>query len=84
MKTSCCVTRVFSPEDQALLAESPVPLAKDLVKYVNQTQTKGELAALRRSVKHCQPLGSEGWQQTADHMGLEHTFRPRGRPRKTE
>ena len=74
-----------TPEEKSLLADSPVPLGKDWDKYVNQPQTKGELEAIRRSVKRGQPFGSEAWQQqVADRMGLEHTFRPRGRPRKSE
>ena len=74
-----------TPEERALLADSPVPLGKDWVKYVNQRQTQGELEAIRRSVKRGQPFGSEAWQQqVADRMGLEHTFRPRGRPRKNK
>ena len=73
------------PKNEHCRADSPVPLGKDWVKYVNQRQTKGELEAIRRSVKRGQPFGSEAWQQqVADRMGLEHTFRPRGRPRKSE
>jgi putative transposase len=74
-----------TPEEQALLADSPVPLGKDWLKYVNQSQTKRELEAIRRSVKRGQPFGSEAWQQqVAERMGLEHTFRPSGRRRRSE
>jgi putative transposase len=74
-------TRAFS----CTVADSPVPLGKDWVEYVNQPQTKGELEAIRRCVKRGQPFGSEAWQQqAAKRMGLEHTFRRRGRPGKSE
>jgi putative transposase len=74
-----------TPEERALLADSPVPLGRDWVKYGYQPQTKGEVEAIRRSVKRGQPSGSGTWQQmVAERMGLEHNFRPRGRPRKSE
>ena len=72
-------------EEQRILADSPVSLGTEWTKYVNRPQTQGELEALRRSVQRGQPFGSEAWQkQVAERMGLEHTVRPRGRPRKSE
>jgi putative transposase len=36
-------------------------------------------------VQRGRPFGSEKWQKaTAKRLGLESTFRPRGRPRKEE
>ena len=70
-------------EEQALLAESPVKLGRNWLAHVNQPQTMTELLAIRQSVLRGQPYGNEPWQQkTARKMGLEFTFRPRGRPRK--
>ena len=38
---------------------------------------------IRQSVKRGRPYGEPGWQaRTAAALGLEHTFRDRGRPRK--
>jgi putative transposase len=67
----------------ALLTDWPVPRPANWVALVNEVQTAGELAALRRSVQRGQPLGPLAWtEQTAAHLGLESTLRPRGRPRK--
>jgi hypothetical protein len=42
-----------------------------------------EQEAIRQSVKRGRPYGDPGWQaRTAAALGLEHTFRNRGRPRK--
>ena len=42
-----------------------------------------EQEAIRQSVKRGRPYGDPGWQaRTAAGLGLEHTFRNRGRPRK--
>jgi putative transposase len=39
--------------------------------------------AVRRSIRRGQPYGTEPWQKrTASRLGLESTFRPRGRPLK--
>jgi putative transposase len=38
---------------------------------------------VRRSVQRGQPYGDESWaRRVAVRLGLESTFRPRGRPRK--
>ncbi len=70
-------------DQQALLTESPVPRGRLWLKHVNQAQTDAELADIRRSVNRGQPFGTEAWRtKIARKLGLEHTFRPRGRPRK--
>jgi len=69
-------------EERALLAESPVPLAADWTARVNAPQTELELASLRRSVARNQPYGCESWRtKVIQQLGLEHTVRPRGRPK---
>jgi putative transposase len=71
-----------TPEEQALLSDPPVPLGRAWLDHVNKAQTKAELEAIRRSVLKGQPFGGEAWQKkVTGQMGLEHTFRPRGRPR---
>jgi hypothetical protein len=53
------------------------------VERVNRPQRAAELHAMELSLKRGQPLGETDWQQRmARKLGLEHTFRPRGRPRK--
>jgi putative transposase len=70
-------------EPGPLLSPWPVPIPDDWPALVHAPQTAAELAALRRSVLRGSPFGSAGWQrQTASRLGLSHTLRPRGRPKK--
>ncbi|HEX4414876.1 MAG TPA: hypothetical protein VH107_20195, partial [Lacipirellulaceae bacterium] len=72
-----------SLNEQALLAEPPVALGRTWCDHVNQPQTEAELAAIRRAVQRGQPFGGEAWREkVTKQLGLEHSFRPRGRPRK--
>lgn len=67
-----------------LLAAWPVAVPRAWRRLVNEPQTAAEEAALRRCVGRGQPFGSVSWQEeTAARLGLETTFRPRGRPTKT-
>jgi putative transposase len=73
-----------TPEERAILTHGPVPLGAQWLKHVNQPQSDAELEAIRRCVVRGQPYGDAAWQQkTAKRLGLEFTFRSRGRPRKT-
>jgi len=66
-----------------LLSPWPLPVPSDWIEHVNSPQTEAELEALRRSVQRGCPFGSSAWQvQMASRLGLSHTLRPRGRPRK--
>jgi putative transposase len=70
-------------EEKALLADSPVPLGRQWLEHVNRPQSEAELEAVRRSVQRGQPFGGQAWKlKVARQLGLEHTFRPRGRPNK--
>jgi putative transposase len=74
-----------TPEDCALLTEPPVPLGRQWCDYVNEAQTEAELEAIRRCVARGQPYGGDTWRaKVTRQLGLEHSFRPRGRPRKTD
>lgn len=67
----------------SFLSGWPLPLPSHWVQYVQEPQTAAELEALRRSVQHGTPFGSEGWQnRMAARLGLEHTLRSPGRPKK--
>ena len=69
--------------DRPQLHPGPVPRGRNWLRWVNQPQTEAELKAMRESVNRDRPFGSESWQKrTAKRLGLEHTLRPRGRPRK--
>jgi putative transposase len=71
------------PERRALLTESPVPFGDQWVEYVNQPQTESELLALSQCVTRGRPFGNEAWcKRVTNKMGLEHTYRSPGRPRK--
>jgi len=66
-----------------LLGEWPVDRPADWLKIVNTPQTAAEEQAVQTSIRRGRPLGTETWQRrTAARLGLSHTFRERGRPRK--
>jgi putative transposase len=70
-------------KSKSLLSAWPIPRPRRWLAFVNQVETEGELAALRRSVKRGTPYGGEDWtQRTLKQLGLEHTVRAQGRPRK--
>ncbi len=76
--------RCWAPDKgAALLSGWPAPLAEDWVEQVNAPQTEAELEAVRRSVARNRPYGAPSWQaDVAPRLGLAHTLRPPGRPRK--
>ncbi len=64
------------------LCEWPVQRPEDWLEWVNRPKTGPELEAVRGSVVRGRPFGAASWQrQTAAALGLEATFRTRGRPR---
>ena len=66
-----------------LLDEWPVARPGDSVAMVNDPLVEAELGRVRTSVVRGRPLGTEQWvRETAEAMGLGHTLRGRGRPRK--
>jgi putative transposase len=72
-------------EARALLAAWPVERPRDWLRRVNRAETGAELDALRLCVARGRPYGGPVWaQRTALRLGLENTFRSRGRPRKAK
>jgi putative transposase len=72
-------------ESLSLLSDWPLPRPRSWVQYVNQPQSDAELEAIGRSVQRGQPFGGADWTQaTAKRLGLESTFRPRGRPKQEQ
>jgi putative transposase len=72
-------------DGQALPALSAWPLGPpaDWVRRVNRPESAAELEALRLSVTRGRPYGGAAWRaRTVAALGLEHTLRGRGRPRK--
>lgn len=76
--------RLVPPADEApILSPWPVVHPDDWLAIVNEPHTEAELTAMRQCVQRGQPFGAPQWQKpTAQRLGLEFTFRPRGRPRK--
>jgi putative transposase len=67
-----------TPEQRALLADSPVKLGRLRCEHVNEPQNEAELEAIRRCVLRGRPCGGDAWQaKVARQLGLEYTFRPR-------
>ena len=61
-----------------------VPRGADWLGFVNAPMTEAEVAAIRLSLRRDRPLGTDAWTgETAQHLGLEYSLRPRGRqPRR--
>lgn len=65
------------------LSAWPINPPPDWLRRVNQAETAAELEALRTSLARGRPFGTPNWQQrAANRLGLESTFRGRGRPKK--
>jgi len=70
-----------TPDAVLPMHESPVPLARDWMRWVNEPMTDAEVERLRQSVNRGTPFGSDSWvRRTAVRLGLEASLRPRGRP----
>jgi putative transposase len=67
------------------LMEWPVARPGDWLERVNRAMKETELDRLRTSVNRGRPFGGSQWERrTAKLLGLEHTFRDAGRPRKAD
>jgi putative transposase len=70
--------------DKPVLCPWPIPRPSNWLARVNRALTKKEREAVLTSVVRGRPFGSETWQDsTATQLGLQSTFRSRGRPRKS-
>jgi len=73
------------PELLRMLSAWPVPQPRNWLQQVNKPQTEAEMDRLRTSVQRGRPYGGEAWAaEAAIRLGLESTFRPRGRPKKAK
>ena len=67
---------------RALLSDWPVLRPKDWTRFVNRPITKREIEAFQTCTRN-RPYGNESWQsEQAKRLGLSHTMRREGRPRK--
>ena len=74
-----------SPQERGILSEWPVPRPADWLTWVNAPQSEQELAALHDSTTRGRPFGAPDWQTaTSKALGLESTFRQRGRPKRRQ
>jgi len=70
-------------EFHQIVDKIPIELPQKWGRYVDEPLTDKELEKLHRSVNRQSPFGDTEWQgQVCRSFGLEHTIRPRGRPRK--
>ena len=70
-------------EDVPTLTSWPFERPRQWLMQVNRPQPQVELDALQASVQRGRPFGSAAWQAiTAQQLGLESTFQPRGRPKR--
>jgi putative transposase len=77
------ISHTAAAEEAPPLAAWPVVRPRNWDELVNRPQTEAEVEAVRVSIQRGRPLGSPAWQKrTAKRLGLEFTFRPRGRPSK--
>jgi putative transposase len=77
-------SRVHGDETiKALLSPWPVDRPANWTARVNTPLTAKELDRLRLSIERERPYGTDEWvRQTVADLGLEHTVRSEGRPRK--
>jgi len=65
------------------LVESPVPLPSYWRHLVNEPQTAAEIAEIRTCVNRQRPFGEPAWvADKAAELGIEHSLKPAGRPRR--
>jgi putative transposase len=67
------------------LVDGPLARPADWLTFVNSPASPEELTRIQRSARRGAPYGSEEWtKEVVRRYGLEHTVRPRGRPRLYE
>jgi putative transposase len=70
---------------QALMAPWPVKRPKNWIDRVNAALSAKELDHIRVSIERGRPYGSDTWvTRTVAELGLQHTVRSEGRPRKPD
>ncbi len=71
-------------EQRRMLTAWPVAQPRNWLRLVNAPQSDKELDTVRVSVDRGRPFGSDQWStRVAQALGLDHTFRERGRQPKT-
>ena len=79
----CSFAARLSGAPAGLLDEWPVEVPRDWESLVREPLQDRERERLLTSLRRGRPYGDEKWTaKAADRLGLSHTLRPRGRPRK--
>jgi putative transposase len=77
--------RRLAGKEDLPLTDWPVRVPRNWLDLVNRRMDKPILEGVRTSVSRGRPWGSDEWvQATTVRLGLEHTFRAAGRPRKPD
>jgi putative transposase len=72
-------------KEQEWMASWPVQRPRGWAGVVNRPMSAAEEEAIRASIVRGRPYGETAWQERmVGKLGLEHTMRGRGRPRKVE
>ena len=72
-----------SNEMKSLLSPWPVQRPRNWIELVNQPLSGRELERIKLSLERGRPFGNDEWvRRTVSRLGLEHTLRDEGRPRK--
>ncbi|UCC39536.1 MAG: transposase [Candidatus Aminicenantes bacterium] len=70
-------------EIDGIVDNPPIDLPSDWARYVDEPLRYTELGKLHQSVNRQSPYGNAEWQrEMIVQLGLQHTIRPRGRPKK--
>jgi putative transposase len=70
-------------EFAALLSHWPVKRPGNWISLLNEEQSERDEQQVRTSLERNRPMGNERWtERMVKKLGLEHTMRPPGRPRK--
>jgi putative transposase len=81
--SSAWIRRCQDPSLRELLSEWPVARPRNWPALLNQPQKPEEKSAVKTSIDRSRPLGGEEWTaRQVKRLGLTHTIRPPGRPRK--
>jgi hypothetical protein len=66
-----------------VLCDWPVDRPRNWVQRVNEPLTAREIERVQTSIVRSRPMGSARWvQRLVGRLGLEHTMRSEGRPKK--
>lgn len=79
--SSLYIREFGTDEQREILSPWPVEADKDYLEWVNTSEPKEEVETIRYHIQRGRPYGQPIWmQKTAEQLGLESTFRNRGRP----